>query len=45
MENRDYSINEVGNLGGNDKVKTNLFVLFVLKINNSIGVFSLLNFT
>ena len=32
MENRGYSIYEVGNLGGNDKVKTNLFVLFVLSI-------------
>ena len=30
MENRGYSIYEVGILGGNDKVKTNLFVLFVL---------------
>ena len=29
MENRGYSIYEVGILGGNDKVKTNLFVLFV----------------
>ena len=36
MENRGYSIYEVGILGGNDKVKTNLFVLFVLtnKYNN-----------
>ena len=29
MENRGYSIYEVGILGGNDKVKTNLFVLSV----------------
>ncbi len=32
MENRGYSIYEVGILGGNDKVKTNLFVLFVLDL-------------
>ena len=32
MENRGYSIYEVGILGGNDKVKTNLFVLFVLRV-------------
>ena len=32
MENRGYSIYEVGILGGNDKVKTNLFVLFVLSL-------------
>ena len=31
MENKGYLIYEVGILGGNDKVKTNLFVLFVLK--------------
>ena len=30
MENKKYLIYEVGILGGNDKVKTNLFVLFVL---------------
>ena len=30
MENKGYLIYEVGILGGNDKVKTNLFVLFVL---------------
>ena len=30
MKNRGYSIYEVGILGGNDKVKTNLVVLFVL---------------
>ena len=29
MENKGYLICEVGILGGNDKVKTNLFVLFV----------------
>ena len=32
MENKGYSIYEVGILGGNDKVKTNLFVLFVLDL-------------
>ena len=30
MENKGYLIYEVGILGGNDKVKTNLLVLFVL---------------
>ena len=32
MENKGYLIYEVGILGGNDKVKTNLFVLFVLRV-------------
>ena len=34
MENKGYLIYEVGILGGNDKVKTNLFVLFVLSYIN-----------
>ena len=36
MENGGYSINEVGNFGGNDKVKTKfiLFYLFIQKSKN-----------
>ena len=34
MENRGYSIYEVGILKGNDQVKTNLFVLVVLYCYN-----------
>ena len=34
MENKGDLIYEVGILGGNDKVKTNLFVLFVLSYIN-----------
>ena len=33
MENKGYLIYEVGILGGNDKVKTNLFVLFVPNVD------------